>query len=78
MKGLVSESCEGWLRDLGVCSLEERRCGGDLITLYNWLKGACNEVDIAFFSKATNNRGNGLKVCQGRFRLGIRRNFFTE
>ena len=47
---------------------------------FQYLKGAYEQEGVCLFTRVDSDRtkGNGLKLRQGRFRLDIRRKFFTQ
>ncbi|KAK4822643.1 hypothetical protein QYF61_018595 [Mycteria americana] len=80
VRGLEGMSCEEQLRTLGLSGLEKRRLRGNLIALHSFLRRGCGEGSADLFSLGSRDRtpGNGSKLHQGRFRLNIRKQFFTK
>ena len=80
IKGLEHLSYEGRLREMGFSSSKKRRLRGDLIVAFQFLKGAYRQEGEQLFTRVDGDRtrGNGFKLRQGRFRLDIRRKFFTQ
>ncbi|PKU32181.1 hypothetical protein llap_17513 [Limosa lapponica baueri] len=79
IRGLEYLSYEDRLRELGLFSLEKRRFWGDLMAAFQYLKGAYRRDGEGLFIRECSHRtrGNGFKLKEGRFRLDIRKKFFT-
>ena len=79
IRGLEHISCEDRLRQLRLFSLEKKRLWGDLIAAFQYLKGAYKKAGEGLFTRACGGRtrGKGFKWKEDRFRLDIRKKFFT-
>jgi len=69
----------GKLRELGLFILDTRRLWGHFIAAFRYLKGAYKKAGEGLFTRACSDStgGNGFTMKEGRFRLDIRKKFFT-
>ena len=79
--GLKQLSYQQRLDSLGLTTLAERRCRGDLLETFKILKGKEN-IDCRKFFKMDPNvhgvRGNSLRIFTPSVRTTLRKSFFSQ
>ena len=60
-----------------MCSLQQRRARGDMIAVFNYVKGNHVEEGTNLFTLETRTRNNGFKLRERRFHLNSRKHFLT-
>lgn len=77
IRGLDHLSYDERLRELGVFSLENGRLRGDLINVYKYLKGGCQEDGTRLFSVVPSKRMrvSGHKPKHRKFWKNLRKHF---
>lgn len=80
VKCLQGKTYEELLTSLGLFTLKKRRLRGDLLTeVFNILIRGSRGASADLFSPCCDRtQVNGLKLSQGKFRLDIRKRFFTQ
>lgn len=69
------------MREFGLLGLEKRRLWGDVIVVFQYLKGVYRKDKARLFTRPCSNktRGNGFKFKECRLRLDMgERNLFHE
>jgi len=79
MRGLEHLCCEERLGELGLFSLEKRSLEGHLRAAFQYPKGSLQESHRGHFTRAWSDRtrSDGFTLKEERFRLDIRKKFFT-
>ena len=79
IRGQENRPYDSSLRAMGLFSLEKHRLRGDLMATCKFIRGDHQDLGEHLFTRTPQGmmRSNGHKLLQDRFRLDIRKNFFT-